>query len=369
MVVGVTAVLSAIVAFLMKRHRDEPDVERLLRVKREAAQLEKRVRLKERVVAAAQRDREGQGQRAAADIARRQNHGKALHERESAEIKVILDKRDRLLTNLAERRKRCDLEEAQAIDQVRKSSKLPALDREISRFEAGQVNEVQKALKLLQDQHVLAYLSQSSIMSADLRGIGPKLKQRLIQKGVRTAAEIKPSYGVWSVEGIGPTKNAVLMHWRQDREQAAARAMPQRLPPGSEAQIRSRFAPQIERLQQEKVPEDARVKAEASVIRQRYAGLRTQVEKDAVGVQPGIDVETRATRVRYAREQSAITEEVCRLEGVMAQQILEADAHIRRQAQDLADLRFKRESKGREVRALRSVAFGSYLRRILFWAS
>lgn len=359
------------IAFLLSRHRAEPDVERLVRVRGEAADFEKRLRLKQRVVAAAQRDRKAQGKKAADEVARLRNEQRVLLEREGGEAKVIVEKRDRQLALLAERRRRADLDEAQALDAVRRSSKLGGLDAEINKQQAALSNELQRALKPIQDQHLMDYLRSRPVDRADLKGIGPTLKERLLLAGFRTAAEIDANHGVgWRrVEGIGPAKNAVLIHWRRDLERAAGRSMPQALTATQEAQIRTRYTLHIELLQKQKAQVEAVVNSEMLTIKLRYANGRADLEKEVLAVQPTIDAELRAMRERYAAQHRVVDDKVQRLEAANAEQIRETDGRIMRMERDLADLRFKQEAKRREVQGLATVTFGSYLRRVFVSAA
>lgn len=365
------SLLAVDVAFLLSRHRAEPDVKRLARVKAEAADFAKRLRLKQRLLTAAQRDREAQRKKVADEIARLRNEQGVLLEREAAEAKVTVEKRERQLAALAERRKRVDSDEAQALDRVRRSSKLAGLDAEINKLQAALSEELQRGLKAIQDQHIMDYLRGRLVERADLKGIGPTLKERLLLAGFRTAAEINPNSGVgWRrVEGIGSAKNTVLIYWRRDLERAAARTMPQGLTPMQAAQIRGRFVPQIEPLQREKSQEDARVNGESWTIRQRHANLQGEIEKEVLVVQPAIDAELRATHGRYAAEQSAIDDKAQCLEAATAEQLRETEERITRIERVRADLRRKQEGKQREVMGLATVAFGPYLRRVFLSAA
>jgi DNA-binding helix-hairpin-helix protein with protein kinase domain len=231
---------------LKKRYEAEPDVERLMELTGQEKVLLRHIRIRLHSVQATDKERVAVERKTADEVARLRNQESILRSREVEEVSQLYAGRDRRLQELATKRAKLDLEEAQELACVCKpvQARLQALDQKRTALQTAEANELATALKNLQAQHLLNYLRGSSIERASVPGIGPKLKQRLMAAGFRNAADVE-YYRVLRVERIGPQLASGLVAWRQEIERAAAAFTPRALPQGVESTIKGKYAAQV----------------------------------------------------------------------------------------------------------------------------
>ncbi len=98
-------------------------------------------------------------------------------------------------------------------------------------------DELASALKSLQDRHLIDGLMAASIRSADIDGVGPKLKERLIGSGIENAVGI--SYArVSAIQGFGEAKTQAIVAWRRKVERDLETTKPIKLPQEVEEPIK-----------------------------------------------------------------------------------------------------------------------------------
>jgi len=267
-------------AVLKKRYDAEPDVGRLKELSEQEALMGRQLRVRMHTVDAAEKEKAQRAKRGAEEVARLRNHERVLGTREIEEINQAYASRDKRLQELARIRAKLDLDEAKELSRVRQPihARLQALDQKLAGLRAGEADELSKALKDMQAYHVLNYLRSHSIERAPVSGIGPKLKERLIAAGVRSAADVE-YYRALRVERIGPRLASALVGWRKDVERSSASTMPKALVPAAEAAIKNRYAAQIQALLAQRSVESAALPLQEQSVRSVYASLRADIPR------------------------------------------------------------------------------------------
>ncbi len=227
----ILSLLAGNLVLLKKRYEAEPDVGRLIQLSEEERVLLRHIRIRMHSVQATEKETAGLERKTANDVGRLRNQEKVLRTREVEEVSQLYAARDRRLQELATKRAKLDLEEAHELARVRKpiQARLQVLDQKLGALQVGEANELGTTLKNLQSQHLLNYLQGSSIERAEVSGIGPKLKERLMAAGFRTAADIE-YYRVLRVQRIGPQRASCRARCRR----------PSRPLSGTDTRVRSR---------------------------------------------------------------------------------------------------------------------------------
>jgi xanthosine utilization system XapX-like protein len=84
--------------------------------------------------------------------------------------------------------------------------------QERDRLHQAEKEEYSTNLKKLQEKYINDGLKNTHISDANIPGVGPKLKERLISHGLITAHDINPNN--FSVEGFGEAKSQAVVNWR-----------------------------------------------------------------------------------------------------------------------------------------------------------
>ena len=101
--------------------------------------------------------------------------------------------------------------------------------RERDRLLQAEKDELQAALRTLQRNYIQNGLANASVKDADITGIGPKLKERLVGYGIRSAAHV--SNRIAQLPGFGETKFQALLMWRSSVIARLESTKPAALPP------------------------------------------------------------------------------------------------------------------------------------------
>lgn len=354
---------------LKKRYEAEPDVGRLMQLSEEERVLLRHIRIRMHSVQATEKERAGLERKTADEVGRLRNQESLLRAREVEEVNQLYAARDRRLQELTTKRAKLDLEEAQELARVRKpiQTRLQALDQKLAALKTSEASELGTALKNIQSQHLLNYLQGSSIDRADVSGIGPKLKERLMSAGFRTAADIE-YYRVLRVQRIGPHLASGLVTWRQGVERAAASFTPRALPQVVESGIRNRYVGQVQGVQAEKARENDQLRRDEQGVRSKYATARADLPRQEEQAKGAADTDVRDTQQRYAQQYREMHEQTQRTHATGIQQANEIQPRLTKLQKDLASLRWKRETLRLEKEQAASVTFGRYLRRVFLGA-
>lgn len=101
--------------------------------------------------------------------------------------------------------------------------------RERDRLLQAEKDELQAALRTLQRDYIQDGLANASLREADITGIGPKLKERLVEYGIRSAAHV--SNRMAQLPGFGEAKYQALLMWRSSVIARLESTKPAVLPP------------------------------------------------------------------------------------------------------------------------------------------
>jgi hypothetical protein len=107
----------------------------------------------------------------------------------------------------------------------RHGRQIHELEAQIRASTSNESRELTAANDVLRRQYVLNELMHRSIRVAEIPGLGPGLKQRLLNAGIWTAADVEEAR-VSSVEGIGPSRTAAILEWQAAIERAAQQRAP-----------------------------------------------------------------------------------------------------------------------------------------------
>jgi hypothetical protein len=99
--------------------------------------------------------------------------------------------------------------------------------------------EMQATLLATQNEYIRGGMNAARITDASISGIGPALKQRLIEHGYKTAASITSQ--ITTVEGFGPAKSQAVIDWHNKINAGLNSSKPVVLAPEQMKIIRDKF--------------------------------------------------------------------------------------------------------------------------------
>jgi DNA-binding helix-hairpin-helix protein with protein kinase domain len=184
---------------------------------------------------------------------------------------------------------------------TRLASQIQRLQKQRLSLQSSEDKESANALRLLQEQHVNAYLSRSAIRSAKIPGIGPAIVGSLAANGVMTAADftgiaysVGPRAGTRQVfvrhrngydvhpTGVGEKKADALDSWRRALEMRARATQPSRLPSAQAQAIKAKYMQQRQNLANEEQAAHARAPIELKQISQKWMQTHTSISAELV---------------------------------------------------------------------------------------
>lgn len=115
----------------------------------------------------------------------------------------------------------------------------------------AQENQRKTALQQLQNAHLEAGLKANQLDPTDIPGIGEVLIEKLHAAGVFTAMDIN-SETIQAIPSFGESKALSLVRWREVLEHDLRKTQPATLSEAQLEAIEEQYAPQIEKLQEEK---------------------------------------------------------------------------------------------------------------------
>lgn len=231
------------------------------------------------------------------------------------------------------------------------ASRIQQLQKQVMSLRSDEDRETGNMLRLLQDQHVHAYLSKAAIGSAKISGIGPAIVKSLAANGVGTAADfigidysggqgtgsqqvfirLRSGYGVHP-NGVGEKKARALDSWRRALEMQARAAQPARLPSAQAQAIQVKYIQQRQTLANEERAAHARTQVELNQINQKWMQTHTS-----------ISTELASTRQAFAQERA------------------NADIELTTVQKKASATAWQRDLAAREISAYRNVNYFQYL--------
>jgi hypothetical protein len=202
----------------------------------------------------------------------------------------------------------------------------------LAQSEAG---ELANALENIQAQFLYSKLSQHSLTSQSVPGIGVEMTKRLLANGIKTAADIG---GGIRVKGIGPKKVQDLLSWRGKIESNLRNYAPKSLPQAQENTIRSKYLPQLQSLDAQE--SDAR----------RHAGGA----KDAI-------------IARNQKEKATLQKKLDDTRDLFSKELKDLDDKIAIEKKRLSEKKWAFERVTFQLKPYHKITFSSYLKRALLF--
>ena len=237
------------------------------------------------------KERRAEASRAARKVKKLETDRRDVDNREKKTVDKLSKQADK---SRADERK--ELAEANA----RLASGINKLQKQRQSLQSSEDKENANALRLLQAQHVAAYLGRSSISSARIPGIGPGIVGSLAANGVRTAADFTGiSYSTGSrggkrvlikrrnggyvhPNGVGEKKANALDSWRRSIEMQARATQPSALPSAQTQAIRAKYMQQRQNLTTEEQVARVRATNEQNQISQKWMQTHTSISGELV---------------------------------------------------------------------------------------
>jgi hypothetical protein len=230
---------------------------------------------------------QAQASKGARDVAKQETAMRDVEDREKKHV----DK----TSKLADKARTDEQKELSAVN-VKLAAEIQKLQKQRQSLLTSENNESANALRLLQEQHVSAYLGRSSISSARIPGIGDGIAESLAINGVRTAADFTEiAYSTGSrggtrqvlirlrngnyihPRGVGEKKADALDSWRRRLELRAMATMPPALPSAQAQAIRAKYVQQRQYLANEEQTARTRASNEQNQINQKWMQIHTSI--------------------------------------------------------------------------------------------
>jgi hypothetical protein len=289
---------------------------------------------------------------------------RALPEKFDAAINEARRVFDNAVTRVEEHRARLSSDEAvqfRNIEDALKSEyeQLAHKEHLLKREERVMFERLQEDV---QHGYVQERLKRARIDSVLLVGIGDGIKSRLKAHGIFCAADV--DFRIYSVPGIGPQRARTLEYWRAMVE-AEAKSTAPAPSPAAQAALRSR----LESMWQDQVADrssvEARIGFERDATRNHFAAERAELDERVVAARMDYEKTKKSIQERYDSIRRELKEKFKPLKT-------KSDAErpkLESTARELQESLFRRQvdlcAAQRELDRYRSLAFLSYLRRIL----
>ena len=300
---------------------------------------------------------------------RREKVALRLQQSQAAE-QTELQRHDRKLQEaLAGITRRRDLEVQNALNtqrglEAKHVGYVTSVDNQIGGLRQLEENELQQTLKRRQQQFVASYMKRQTIDAAIIAGIGPAAKQALRKQGIARAEDLEFSRLV-QIEGIGDAKARVLMEWRRKAESLALQAAPQSLSKIEETLIRGRYFQRRFSLEQEKVKAQRRLTKELAAAQEASAARLKALDQEPAALRTRATQQRDAIRKRHQAQRGEWQAKLQVLDSQIAGDAGAIDQEVTAVRQELALLNAQRASIELRLRRYESLAFGSYLRRVM----
>ncbi len=129
---------------------------------------------------------------------------------------------------------------------IKNQSKLAEIDRAIDSNQASEENEIEGALRKMHEEYIENGLRAEKIETADIPGVGPKLKERLKANRINTAADVGSH--VQAIDGFGAAKVQAIENWKQSILLQLASTRPKKLPGSQLNEIQQKHGRQRDHL-------------------------------------------------------------------------------------------------------------------------
>jgi len=184
-------------------------------------------------------------------------------DKEAKQIRAGLDRATMLRRTIAN--------EAEVAAKSRKAEherRMASLGGRRSTLKTDQEQEIERALRELQAQHMSIGLRGALVADAKIPGVGPGLKQRLSSAGITSAANVSP-VTLTGLPGFGEAKVSAVLGWRASVDASLRATVPGAIPPEQEAGILQKYARLLMGIQEEETTSAKDLADDLAAIRQQ----------------------------------------------------------------------------------------------------
>jgi len=157
-------------------------------------------------------------------------------------IKNNINAEESLIKKVNQNRDKISKEERALIDarNAKHNSILAECKTKLNNLQTQEQDERAVELKWIQDKHFNEGMVSTTLDKGKISGVGPKLKQRLIASGIRTANDVSYSR-VLQVSGFGEAKARSVVNWSIDVERELKRTQPTKISLDKEEYISNKY--------------------------------------------------------------------------------------------------------------------------------
>jgi len=178
----------------------------------------------------------------------------------------------------------------------------------VRKLQEQENEERELVLKHLQEQHLVGGLKSTTIETAQISGVGPKLKQRLVVAGIRSAKDVSLSR-VMQVSGFGEAKAQSVVDWRWEVERDLKQTQPLELPVEQDERIAQKYQNSKNAVAQEEQQEKDLLAEDVEAIREKAVQHHAENDKSERRARDRkVHLKTQEVEVREVLERySAVT--------------------------------------------------------------
>jgi len=221
-------------------------------------------------------------------------------------------------------------------------------------------------LRAVQALSVQIALKTASIRAASIPGIGAGYKARLLAAGILTAAEV--DYRIHQVKGVGSQRAQALEGWRRGIEAAARMQMPRTLSWHDQNNIQAKYASQKSTLEIQLNQQQENLRLQEVAIKTKYAGLRIPLDAVLASERQRQQIELARINGEFKQKRDTLAVKARELEQSAVREIVKVDEQQNTVRKDMFALQWRIGKVERELGRFSRVSFGSYLRRVMFFA-
>lgn len=280
------------------------------------------------------------------------------------EQKAAQAKLDTQLTTVNQRRRETSASESIKLNSIQGTlgNQISDLTRRIIGLRQKEVEETNTAQDALLKNHVQSYLRSHSVRGSSIPGIGESYMARLAYSGFTTAADI--DWSVSRIHGIGPTRTAALIRWKERLENEARRSAPT-LSQQDRLRIETKYRQECMTLESAKQQLQVQFNNQVTSTKQYFAGVR-QSHND----------EEQQLRAAWAQRKGLILQEqnaeITKLDqklnaarNQVALAMTELSQKLRQTQKQAFGLRWQTAKKEKEGRRFACLGFKHYLHKVI----
>jgi hypothetical protein len=268
------------------------------------------------------------------------------------------------IQGLNQRRKDAASSETNKLNSIQGTlgNQVADLDRKISGLIQKEADEKTKALNSLQDMHVQNYLRSRWVRSSSIPGIGETYKTRLAYSGFATAADI--DWRVRRVQGIGQTRGAALIAWRQSLESIARRSAPG-LSSTERQTIENKYRQERQSLETDKQRLKTQMSSQIASVRQYFADVRQSVNDEEQQLRSANAQKKVCIQQEHGANVVTLDKDAVAARNQAAPTLSELSQKLQNAQKQIFALKWQSAKKEKEGRRFASLRFRNYLHSIV----